>query len=621
VPFAGIVATPVIDTSGGAWVMYVTSLCETNTTSGNQSWYIHKIDLTSGYDVVTPQLISGYPFASYKPDNFISTNPPCPVSGEECIPFIAWQTLQRPALLEAPIPAVSGVSPIIYVAFGFGEHYEASQTYHGWLFGYGTNLNQKFALATTTAGPSDGTTNNPNWPACNFVCSCTGTGCASTSPCITTGYTSSANFCGHAAGIWMSGRGGAAFTDVNNVSHAYFGIGNGSFQQNLNSSSGALLNPIPNWSESIVDFTSSSGGVFDQAPSEYFTPYSNPVQQQLLGGGSVPYTFEGLNQNDFDMAVSGILLFNDLDSNHRMVTMDKAGYGYVLRRGNLCGASGTGCYPGVASGKAGFLPGDPGSLFTFGANVTQCADQTSPDYCHRITSLAFYPDGSPNQNLYFWPHGETLTALQLSDQTNQTGKAAITSTGGTTVNGLACGTCPCPTGTCFTYTVIPGDTITSDTQTQIVTQVVSDTQLIVASPGFSPDVTGASWQYAGYFINPIRDTQVASDNVVYPGATVVATSNSGSGGVVWGLATVNVGGTPEGSLYAYDAEDLSLLWCNNTSGAPCDGSSKFGAARFALPTVANGYVYIPTAAISMTGGPSSSCGSSYCSGLVVYSGH
>jgi hypothetical protein len=151
--------------------------------------------------------------------------------------------------------------------------------------------------------------------------------------------------------------------------------------------------------------------------------------------------------------------------------------------------------------------------------------------------------------------------------------------------------------------------------------VVSDTQLIVASPGFSPDVTGASWQYAGYFINPIRDTQVASDNVVYPGATVVATSNSGSGGVVWGLATVNVGGTPEGSLYAYDAEDLSLLWCNNTSGAPCDGSSKFGAARFALPTVANGYVYIPTAAISMTGGPSSSCGSSYCSGLVVYSGH
>jgi hypothetical protein len=107
--------------------------------------------------------------------------------------------------------------------------------------------------------------------------------------------------------------------------------------------------------------------------------------------------------------------------------------------------------------------------------------------------------------------------------------------------------------------------MTSDTQTQTITQVVSDTQLIVASPGFSPDVTGASWQYAGYFINPIRDTQVARDTTAYPGASVVATSNSGSGGVVWGLAAVTVGSAAEGSLYAYDAEDLSLLWCNNTA--------------------------------------------------------
>jgi hypothetical protein len=74
VPFAGVVSTPVIDTTGGAYVMYVTSLCETNSGTGNQAWYIHKIDLTTGYDIVTPAPeITGYSFGSYKPDNFVNT--------------------------------------------------------------------------------------------------------------------------------------------------------------------------------------------------------------------------------------------------------------------------------------------------------------------------------------------------------------------------------------------------------------------------------------------------------------------------------------------------------------------------------------------------------------------
>ncbi len=630
VPFAGIVSTPVIDTGGGAYVMYVTSLCETNTGSGNQQWYIHKIDLTTGYDVtgVTPQEIAGYSFGSYKPDDFTNANPICP-NGHSCISFIAWETLQRSALLEAPIPPVSGVNPLIYVPFGFGEQYEDSQTYHGWLFAYDSSLNRQFSFATTTAGPSNGTTNNPNWPACNFNCSCTGTSCTGIgTTCVassgTQSYQGSYNFCGHAAGVWMSGRGGAAATDSESISHAYFGVGNGSFQQNLNGSGGSLLDPIPNWSQSVVDFTLSAI-TFDQGPSEYFTPYSRPVQKQLLGQGGfnpVSYTFEGLNQNDFDMAVGGILLFDDLNQKHRLVTVDKAGYGYLLRRGNLCGApAGTGCYPNYLTGNPGFSPGDPGSLFTFGANLTQCTDLTPPDQCHRITSLAFYPDGSPNQYLYFWPHGETLTALQLSDNTNQNGNGLVSSTGGTTLSGAACSaSCPCSSGSCFKSTVIPGDAITAGGQTQTVVQVVSGTQVTVAAPGFSPDVSGASWQYAGYFIKPLRDTAVAANSIFYPGASSAVTSNSGSGGVVWGLATVGVNGTPEGSLYAYDAESLSLLWCNNTSGSPCDSSSSFTAPRFALPTIANGYVYIPTAGITSMAGSSCTAGSP-CSGVAVYSGH
>ncbi len=636
VPFAGIVSTPVIDTTttSGAYYMYVTSLCETNTGTGNQAWYIHKIDLTTGYDVVSPApQITGYSFGSYQPDNFVNTSPPCPVADEYCIGFVPWETLQRPALLEAPVPAVTGVNPVIYVGFGFGETSEAGQPYHGWLFGYNASLSQQFAFATTTAGPvSLSGANNPNWPACNFNCSCTGTSCTTTKGPVATSciagngsqsYQSSYNFCGHAAGLWMSGRGGAAATDGQNVSHAYFGIGNGSFQQNLNSGAGSLLNPITDWSESVVDFTISSSSI-SPAPTEYFTPYSNPVQAQLLGAAAginpVPYTFEGMNQNDFDMSVGGILLYSDLAGNHRLVTVDKAGYGYVLKRGNLCGSPSSACYPNYPGGKAGFLTGDPGSLFTFGANLSQCQDLTAPDLCHRITSLAIYPDGSPNQYLYFWPHGETMTALQLSDASNQPGPGSISSSAGITVTGTSCTSgCPCSTGACFTHTVIPGDTIVAGGQSQTITQVASDTQLTV-SPGFSPNLSGAGWQYAGYFINPIRDNTVAADNIFYPGASVVVTSNSGSGGTAWDLATVGVSGKARGSLYAYDAETLSLLWCNNGSGSPCDNSSTFTAARFALPTVVNGYVYIPTAGISsMTG--SSCSATSPCSGIAVYSGH
>jgi hypothetical protein len=63
-----------------------------------------------------------------------------------------------------------------------------------------------------------------------------------------------------------------------------------------------------NFGQSILDFTF-SGGSFDSSPSQYFTPYGGrPVQAPTVGA---PYTFEGLNQNDFDMAVCGILLFND----------------------------------------------------------------------------------------------------------------------------------------------------------------------------------------------------------------------------------------------------------------------------------------------------------------------
>jgi hypothetical protein len=596
-PFAGIVSTPVIDASGTPPIMFVTSLCQTSTQQGKQQWWIHELNLYTGYDAVTHQQISGTAAGADNADDLTSG----------AIPFTAWEVLQRSSLLEVPF---SGANPshMVYVPFGDSVS-ETDKPYHGWVFGYSASLTQEFAFTTTASGVS-----NSDKPGCTPTCACSGGSCSPGTYCIIGSYQNAANWCGHGAGIWMSGRGPAAST-LNGVSHAYFGVGNGGFQQ-WQSDRSTLLSPIQNWGSSVLDFTMSTSG-FDTSPSQYFTPYGGVALEPPLGnesgGNPVPYTYQGLNQNDFDMAVSGILLFDDLSGVHRLLTIDKAGYGYLMTQANLCGSA-SGCYPGTAGGQPGFANTDPGNSFPFGASNNLCPDLTAPDQCDRVTSLALFAGGSP-PHLYFWPNKETLTGFQLSDNTAQTGSGNL-STGSTltTVN-LA-----------TANQVIAGDQIVVTGQPpQTVTTVNSNSTVLTVSPGFSSSVSTSSWRYNGYFINPVHDTHPAGAAVRFPGGSVVATSNGGTGGVVWGLAYVTVGSANEGTLLAYDTS-LNLLWCNNSSSY-CDNSSTFTPSRFALPTVVNGYVYVPTYGITFTTNPSNaSCpsngsGAWVCSGLLVYSGH
>ena len=271
VSFAGSLATPVIDTSGSTPLMYVTSLCETAAANKQQHWFIHQIELNDGHDVATPQEITGSVAGSANADSQTSTN--CPVGVSTCIPFEAWNAMQRPGLLEVSLQAVS--YPLIYVTFGFGAPTESGTPYHGWVFAYDNNLNQKVVFATTTKG---GSTANTDTPACsgipsgggNSTCSCSDSqgGCSpnngGSSDCPTccipsNGYLFSPNWCGHASGIWGgSGRAPAGNTLTvggTAVSNAYFGTTNGSFQQ-WQSDGATLLSPNPyNWGDSVIDFT------------------------------------------------------------------------------------------------------------------------------------------------------------------------------------------------------------------------------------------------------------------------------------------------------------------------------------------------------------------------------
>jgi hypothetical protein len=605
-PFAGIVATPVIDTltNPAQPVIYLTSLCETSTAHAMQKWWMHQLNLYTGLDQTPPQQIG----SSADGPNHTGEDSAAAVS------FNAWATLQRAALLEVGYSGSStNPNPLIYAGFGFGFNTEVNAPYHGWIFAYDSSLHQRIGFVTT--GKSWGAGSNTDQPSCTANCSCSGNACTPGPGCIASGYLFAANWCGHAGGVWMSGRGPAAGADSNGAYHAYFGVGNGGFQQQTQT--GAMLPDIQNWGNSILDFRLGAQ-VFDVSPAEYFTPFGGPnvtLQQSLTthAANPVKYTFEGLSQNDFDMATSGIMLFNDLAGNQRLLTIDKAGYGYLLTQANLCGSP-AGCYPAVPAGGAGGTANDPGNAFSFAANVTQCSDQIGiveggDDSCHRVTSMAFYKDGNPPL-LYLWPTYENLTALQLSGNSAQSPAPAGEIT--------ASGTAVAGSGTTFASTVIPGDTLiaggcTVGSTCPVITAVGDDTHLTVSA---AIHVTEAPWNYSGYFINPSYGT---AGEAQYPGGSLTVTSDDGSGAVVWAL--VNLGTSSAGVLQAHDAQTLQLLFASNAS-AGFPSPSAFKNATFALPTVVNGYVYIATGGITSVSNSGARCSNSApCSGILVYSGH
>jgi hypothetical protein len=629
-PFAGIISTPVIDRSSSPPVMYTTSLCQTSAggSLGTQ-WWIHEIDLTTGLDVCAggtwdDGVCSGTDLHTqflYAP------------SGQ--FPFMAWQQVQRSSLLEVRNPGTGGLSNLIYVPFASGEG-ETNSPYHGWVFGFNgtpTALTQKFAFNTSSSR------SNTQQPACSLDCylcnaydpndpgSCNASPtctpgsnppCCCSRSCVPKGYRAPPNWCGQGAGSWMAGEGPAANT-LNGVSHAYLGTGNGPFQQ-FQSDGVTLANQIFNWGQSILDFTF-SGSSFSSSPSEYFTPYGGlPVQEPAVGA---PLTFESMNLNDFDMAVCGILLFNDTNTNPatpRALTCDKAGYGYLLTQGNLCGSPTSECYPGYSAangGQPGGALGDPGNTFPFGASYNLCTDKKDPDTCDRITSLAFYPDGSP-QRLYFWPYQELMTSFQLSNNSPQNGSGTLST--GTSLTSVTLS---------VENQVLVGDQITNipGQPTQTVTAINYGSTQITVSPGFNSAQSGVTgWQYNGYFINPVQAQYPGSGAAVqYPGGAVEVTSNKGSNPVVWAVANIQVGNpcppNCAGTIFAYDATSLNLLWCTNSltySSTNCDNSTSFVTATFARPTVVNGNVYVPTyGGITKAGNPN--CTSAEpCSGIIVY---
>jgi hypothetical protein len=482
---------------------------------------------------------------------------------------------------------------------------------------------------------------------------------------------------------------------------------NGPFQ-NLDSNGDVLVSG-QNWGQSTLRFQMSSQTGMGLTPYQSFTPYGqaqfgwdtvNNVLQQNCGPitiyspasyttstytpctpaiqppqvdstcpGNCPagtawcpcnYSFEVADSNDWDMGTPGELLFKDLSGNWKLLTADKAGYGYLMNPANLCNSSGC---PGTGNTTYSFAQGDPGNFFPFAAAHYLCAyppldplGGNLQQQCDRTTSFAFY-----NNWLYFWPdnsandapNGERLTALQLSNWTTQTrltGAAGTISSWTQNAGGAGDGSNDGQThvsgsGTHFTTQVIPGDQLAACGCTPpgcpVITYVADDTDLTLSQlPGCSPSSGAVS--YAGYFINPRSGTSPDPAITGYPGASLAIASGPGqNNAIVFAVNTANTsaslcGGSPcksnaavktQGRLYAYQAKPQT-----GTGGAPsllelwdsvdnCTNCQTFCAAPFAIPTVVNGRLYLPTYAINNDGTlycPDKAPHQKYLSGLLVY---
>jgi hypothetical protein len=267
-PTVGILSTPVIDVTTKT-IFVVTFSIE----NGVSVYRLRALNLLTGEEltnILVQGAVSGTGDDSQTKAclswNGGTVAPPC-------IPFIASEELQRPALLEGP------GHETIYIAFGALSGEELTTPYHGWIIAYQYSagvFTQKMIFTTTQSATQ------PE-PAC------TGTGVP-------------LNQCGHGAGIWMSGRGPAV--DATGV---YFSTGNGGY--------GGL--GTGNWGESVLRL-SGAGGVQD-----YFTPAAfldlNASDLDLCDGGTILFT-------SLNTAAPNLML-----------AAGKTGFVYVLNRARMGG--------------------------------------------------------------------------------------------------------------------------------------------------------------------------------------------------------------------------------------------------------------------------------------------
>jgi len=294
----------------------------------------------------------------------------------------------------------------VIAGFGTGVH-EKSTQYQGWMFAFDVQnpssvVNQEFANPYITQCFHD----DPNNSA-----SCTPDG--------GTFNAQLANPCGQGGGVWMSARGPAA----NSKKEVFFANGNGGFQYCPtctyhcagNPSTGQPIQKFTDFGEAVMgvkmpNVWSTTSGQAPFWPVDYFVPDAVPSP---VGTGQG--YFEYLNSYDWDLGVTGTLLFDDkwYDALHThcaltnyicsgvsmLLSASKRGDGYVLLQGSL----------------GQFAAGDTGEVNNFmlnTANPTCSRVLGSNTQCDEPRTPALWQQASNPSVLVVWPWFENLASFQ-----------------------------------------------------------------------------------------------------------------------------------------------------------------------------------------------------------------
>lgn len=300
--FAGVISTPVIQISSTAGVtaMYVVNLCQRPAPDGSEHWYLTALSLFSGATLGSAEI-------AYSASQ-VSANPYGPQQA-----FFASHQLQRPSLLITSANVGGTTYRSAVVGFGTSTD-ENTVAYQGWLFAYDT---------TNTANVVPQANSLPYITECYYPPDPGHTPPCSTQPNPSQPSAQIPNPCGNGGGVWMSNRGAAA----NSTNQIFSVAGNGGF--NYCPSCTHHCAGAPPGTPNIQDFTNFGEAVLrvslqnvwtttsGQAPfwpDDYFVPYDIP--NGVNNPNDYNSYFQLLNENDWDLGVSGVVRFDDnyLDS-------------------------------------------------------------------------------------------------------------------------------------------------------------------------------------------------------------------------------------------------------------------------------------------------------------------
>lgn len=304
--FAGVISTPVIEVNqaSGATAIFVVNQCE-RTSDSSVRWYLTALNLSGGATLGT----AGPTEITY---SAVAANQYGPN-----MPFFAANQLQRPALLitAGQVGGTGQVYRTLVAQFGTATNEtgnnNANSGYQGWMFAYDV---------TNSASVVPQSNSLPYTTQCIYP-----PNSGNSLPCSTqlnAGPDAQIpNPCGDGGGVWMSNRGAAANTSNQIFSAAANGGFNYCQYTGVTGSCQNYCTGPPTAGHGIQDFVDFGEATLRMSlqnlwaqtsgfwPDDYFVPYSIPAG--VSNPNNYSSYFQLLNANDWDMGVSGELLFDD----------------------------------------------------------------------------------------------------------------------------------------------------------------------------------------------------------------------------------------------------------------------------------------------------------------------